>query len=284
MNREKDMGSEHDKMSPEETRVREAIGFLSEPKPTEALRRTLRSEFADGSILKIARKQRDRWPPIYKVLFRVLAPAAAAAVIGMWLFMWNKPPAWEVSGLMAEGTLTVDGTSYSMSEFAEVEKRLKPGALLELQGEHDLDLVSDGVIAIQMTPQSSFRLPAIPGRLFGRSAEGELYMGEIRVATGKDFHGAELFFRTAEADVQIMGSTMAVIRDSVSTCVCAYEGCIFMAPAGDELSEIANGMRRFVYNDGRPAEEMVIDDLENMKLQMFVESAAPTLRRDEESE
>jgi hypothetical protein len=278
------MESAHDKTSPEESRVREAVGFLSEPKPTEAFRRTLRGEFSDGRILERAKQNRRRWPTIYTILFRVLAPAAAASVIGMWIWQWNSPPAWEVSGLMAEGTLIVDGTSYAMTEFAEVEKYLVPGARLELRSETDLELVSDGVIAIQLTPQSSMRLPAVPGRLFGRSAEGELYTGEIRVATGKDFHGAELFIRTAEADVQIMGSTMAVIRDSVSTCVCAYEGCIFMAPGGDELSEVPNGMRRFVYNDGRPSEEMAIDDLENMKLQMFIEGAAPALGRAEENE
>ena len=37
-------------------------------------------------------------------------------------------------------------------------------------------------------------------------------MGEIRVTTGHAFHGSELVVRPPEADVLIMGSTMAVIR------------------------------------------------------------------------
>jgi hypothetical protein len=121
-------------------------------------------------------------------------------------------------------------------------------------------------------------LPAAPGKLWNRTVEGRIVQGEIRVTTGKAFHGSELFIHTPEADVHLMGSTMAVIRDSVSTCVCAYAGCIFMAPSGNNLVEIEDGMRRFVYNDGRAPDEMEIDDRENMKLQMFVDGTAADLR------
>jgi len=279
MSREKDMKRETDAMTSEEKRVKETLGALAEPKSTEVFRRTLRREFASGEILAREKKpDRDFGLMMVHLVSRVLVPAAAAAFVGFWVWNWNQAPAWEVTGPLGEGTLYVHGTPYSVRDFQEIEKVLIPGAELRLEGESDLDLISEGVMALQITPNTEMILPASPGRLWNRTVEGRVVQGEIRVTTGKLFHGSELFIHTPEADVHLMGSTMAVIRDSVSTCVCAYAGCIFMAPSGSDLVEIEDGMRRFIFNDGRAPEEMEIDARENMKLQMFLEGSTADLR------
>lgn len=278
-NRERD----HDGLGAEERRVKEALADLTEPRSTEVFRRTLRREFVTGEILGRERKpERNVGRRIFHTAFRVLIPAAAAVFVGIWIWNWNQGPPWMLSGALGEGTLYVHGTPYSIRNFQEIERVLLPGAILRLEGESDLDLVSEGMLALQITPGTEMMLPGVPGRLWDRKVEGRVFLGEIRVTTGKTFDGSELFIRTPEADVQLIGSTMAVIRDSVSTCVCAYSGSIFMAAGGGELQEIENGMRRFVYSDGRPPEEMAIDDMENQKLRMFLEASAGDMRLGEE--
>lgn len=264
-------------LSEEERRVRDEVRSLSDMKPTLPFKQKLRKSFVAGDIQKREEEPKKSGSVIRGLVFKVLAPAAAAALIAVGVWNWDRPAAWEISITPGEGTLLVDGQAFSTTDFVALEPRLVSGARLILQAEDVLEILSEGMMAIQLTPGTEMVLPDLPGKLFKSTVHGELAMGEIRVVTGSEFHGSELRFHTEEADVQVMGSTMAVIRDSVSTCVCAFQGCIFMATSGGGFNEVPSGMRRFIYGDGRPTEIMPIDDQENMKLQMMLDASGGNL-------
>jgi ferric-dicitrate binding protein FerR (iron transport regulator) len=99
----------------------------------------------------------------------------------------------------------------------------------------------------------------------------------VRIVTGPRFRGAVLRVVTPEADVEVIGTTLAVIRDATATCVCAFEGSVRMGPRTLELETVPPGMRRFLYNDGRPPATVAIDAMGTMKLQMFHDNFRPKL-------
>src|SRR5687768_1619740 len=81
-------------------------------------------------------------------------------------------------------------------------------------------------------------VPRLPRSFGRRGAVSEFVSGETRVTSGAGFGGARLRFRTPEAHVEVTGTTLAVIRDSVATCVCVFEGTVSIGTRPDALAPV----------------------------------------------
>jgi len=64
----------------------------------------------------------------------------------------------------------------------------------------------------------------------------------------------------------VTGTTVAVIRESVGTCVCVMDGEVRMGSHAGSMGPIESGMRRFMFNDGRPVEEAEMRPVERIAL------------------
>ena len=115
-------------MSEEERRVRDEVRSLSDLQATLPFRARLRKSFVTGEILQGEEKPKKSNNIIRGLVFKVLAPAAAAALIAVGVWDWQKAAPWEISITPGEGTLLVDGEPYATTDFAALERRLVPGA------------------------------------------------------------------------------------------------------------------------------------------------------------
>jgi ferric-dicitrate binding protein FerR (iron transport regulator) len=98
------------------------------------------------------------------------------------------------------------------------------------------------------------------GEIFGSSGEG-----------GLDF---TLQLVTPEATALLRGTTFAVFRTGDATCFCLFRGSLEIRAVGsDEILDIEEGQRIFIYRDGREASVEPLDAREIMKLQMIDDAA-----------
>jgi hypothetical protein len=212
-----------------------------------------------------------------------LAAAAVLAVTATILPFAERGPSWQVAGPVAEGTVEVDGVVVPRAQLAE--RALRPGTRIRLLAGPDVELVLPGTVALQITPGTEMTLPGLPRLLRRRGLVSEFLSGEARVTSGAGFAGARLRFRTPEAHVEMSGTTIAMIRDSLATCVCVFEGTASMGTRPDALEPVAAGLRRSVYRDGRAPFTEEIRPMERMKLEMLrdhgVELLQPANRPDE---
>jgi ferric-dicitrate binding protein FerR (iron transport regulator) len=109
--------------------------------------------------------------------------------------------------------------------------------------------------------------------------EARLQSGEVRFVTGPRFRGARLTVATPEAQIEVSGTTLAVIRDSVSTCVCVLSGTVRIGPAEGAMETVPAGRRRALFRDGRTPHEMTLSPMESMKLGVLRERCLPALER-----
>jgi hypothetical protein len=207
-----------------------------------------------------------------------LATAAALVVIFGSL---NRGPTWWVTAARGDGSLRVDGQTVALDDRDAMRRLLVPGAEIELTGNAEMDICSDGVLAVQLAPGTRMTLPPPPGRWLGRRTELYARSGELRVTTGKKFPGAQLAVMSPTAAVEVKGTTLAVIIEDTGTCVCVYEGTAMVGRLrGGEWSDmhaVPGGMRRYVYKDERASDLHDMRDEERVKLASFRESQRPWL-------
>jgi hypothetical protein len=185
----------------------------------------------------------------------VWVPAAAAAallVVGAGWF--NRGPDWTLASATGSGFAVIDDRPILLTDQARLAQSLRRGGKVRLTG-GSLELATTGQMAIEITPGTDAMVPPLAGRWFARRMRAEVHSGEIRVTTGRSFHGARLAVTTPEASVMVTGTTLAVICESTGTCVCVMEGRVMMGPHGAPMMPIESGRRRYVFNDGRPPEE-----------------------------
>jgi ferric-dicitrate binding protein FerR (iron transport regulator) len=227
---------------PNEARVAERIRNLSPPQADPSFRERLKHEFVSGSFADRPRvvpipprrtRRRLRWA------FGIAAAAACVTVVAA----LNQPPRWTALPSAGTGHLVVNGTPVPIHETAELTRRLEPGARVRLECTADLDLVSSGLIAMQLSPGTELVLPSPPGRWFGRSANASVARGLLRVTTGRRFSGARLAITTPEAMIRVTGTTLAVIAEPAGTCVCVLEGAALVRPHRGETTRISSGSR-----------------------------------------
>ena len=237
-------------LTPDQQRALEALRELTGPAAEPAFRARLKQDFVSGRIG--ARKILELATPWYRQRWRywVAVPAAAAALLAM-VATFDQPPSWRVVAVTGSGTAQVDGKPVALSPAAVLEHSLEPGARLRLPETASVTLASAGRLLLELTPGTEMTLPAAPGRWFGRAGHSELARGELHVTTGPAFHGARLAIETAEARIEVTGTTFAVLCLPVGTCVCVYEGTVRVGSRHGEMVPVAAGRRREVFNDGR---------------------------------
>jgi len=288
-----------DRLTPEQERARDAVRALQDPPVSEDFRARLKDRFVRGDIPAGAPglgeapseaptpaprpAQAPRPAPSKAKIVRfprpLLAALPLAALLAVALIgVFNRGPAWELGEISGAGTVTVDGRALPSTDLAALASVLKPGAMLMLSDGLDVDLMAPGVCGMQLTGGTSMTLPASPGRWFGRTRDCRLEMGEVRITTGSDFAGSLLHVMTDEAKVEVRGTTLAVIRDGKSTCVCVYSGTVGMSEVAMPPQPVEQGMRKVMYSDTTMAPTVApLAPMEEMKLRMFQDATEPKL-------
>jgi ferric-dicitrate binding protein FerR (iron transport regulator) len=225
--------------SPQETRVLEQLRAAPPHAADPAFRERLRRDFVSGEFaerplvvaLPRRRRHRARW----------VVGFAAAATVAIVAAALNQAPRWTALPSAGTGTVVVNGVSLSVANTSELTRRLRPGARLLLQSSQDLDLVSSGLLAMQLSPGTEMVLPSPPGRWFGRASRASVDRGLLRVTTGRRFGGARLAIRTPEATVHVTGTTLAVIAEPTGTSVCVLEGITHVRPHRGSMTRVHPG-------------------------------------------
>jgi len=250
---------------PEEARVLERLRSAAPPRADAAFRNQLKQEFVSGAISERhavlslpepKRAHRVRW----------IAAMAAAASITVVALALNQAPRWVVMPSSGSGTLLVNGVPHSIEDAAALSRHLRPGARVVLQSSQDLDLVSSGLLAMQLTPGTEAVLPAPPGRWFGRAGRASVAHGHLRLTTGRRFEGSRLSITTPDAVVQITGTTLAVIAEATGTCVCVLEGTAHVRPHRGSMTPVMPGTRCEVARGERESHSGEIRVAERPKL------------------
>jgi ferric-dicitrate binding protein FerR (iron transport regulator) len=234
-----------------ERRVQQAVRDLPRAEADHAFRERLGRDFAAGRIGE--RREIALTSPRRRAWAWVLAPVAAAAAIVLAIGL-NRAPGWIVTASLGEGSVAVDGRPVSSGHLDELARLVRAGVRVRTSEGVVLRLASRGFGMIEIAPGSDVTLPAAPGRWFARSVQAEVQGGVARFSTAPAFHGARLAIMTPEAQVQVVGTTFAVLAMPVGTCVCVLDGHVKMAERGNgSMVAIAPGMRHEIFNTGQPA-------------------------------
>jgi hypothetical protein len=244
----------------EQDRVRVAVRGLSSPSADPGFRDRLGRQFAEGDLPPAEPRHATRVLPW-------LAAAAVLGVVAAFLLFADRGTSWQVANPRTEGTVEIDGVVVPRSQLAE--RALRPGTRIRVLAAPDIELVLPGTVMLQITPGTEMTLPGMPRSLGRRGFVSEFVSGEARVTSGAGFAGTRLGFRTQEAHIEVTGTTLAVIRDSVATCVCVFEGTVSIGTGPDTLAPVGAGLRRSIYRDGRPPFTEEIRPMERMKLEML---------------
>jgi hypothetical protein len=240
------------KPTPEEERTREAIRSLPLVSADPQFRARLKSQFVSGTIdaRPAGAKVRPRigWRALVP---RILIPVAAAVILIIAVIL-NLGPPMRLADVTGEGTVRVEGTTYDASDRESIARAVHPGARVELSEGVDIDVMYPETVVFELASATG-TLPRGPARWFGRTGEGRLEMGEIRVLTGPDFHGARLDIETPEGKIEVTGSLVSVARDTSGTCVCVRRGTARVGVDAADMQWIAAGKRKVMFADGRPS-------------------------------
>lgn len=187
---------------------------------------------------------------------RRLRWALALSTTLAWLIVLadlNQAPPWTAMPNAGSGQVVVNGVSVPVRDYHQVTRRLIPGARVRLESDQDLDILSSGVLALQLTPGTELVLPAAPGRWLGRDGTARVDRGLLRVTTGLRFDGAHLAITTPDATVRLTGTTVAVIAEPAGTCVCVLEGTADVKAGRGEVVHVPAGTQCDIARGGRKA-------------------------------
>jgi ferric-dicitrate binding protein FerR (iron transport regulator) len=225
----------------DEVRILDALRSADPPVAEGAFREQLKRQFVSGAftgrsvLVALPRRQRHR--------MRWAVGVAAAASVTIAAAALNQPPQWRALPTAGNGTLVVNGVSFPLHDSAELTRRLRPGSRIFLESTQDLDLVSSGLLAMQISPGTELTLPSPPGRWFGRNPRGSVSRGLVRFTTGRHFDGARLAITTPDATVHVTGTTLAVIAEPGGTCICVLEGTAHVRVRHGEMTRVRPGSR-----------------------------------------
>lgn len=268
--------SDHEELTHEERTAREAVRSLRAPEPDPGFRAQLRAEFMEGRFGERPRHPvRLRWWERESTRWAAASIAAAAALVVV--LVLDQGPAWRVASSHGEGIAIVDGRPVPIGHTTDFNRWLRPGATVQIPDGSDLEIHSPGLLAVELSPGTRFSIPDVPGRWFRRTVHAEVSGGEARITTASNFHGARLEIRTPEAQVEVTGTTLAVICEPEGTCVCVLEGVVRVGDQGQPMVEVMRGRRRYVFADGRPAVSDGIRSVEEVMLTRFRESRRAAL-------
>ena len=262
------MNEDTEKRSDQEQAAESALRGLAAPSADPALRARLRQEFATGTIrprltLVPARPARRGLGPFLSGL------AAAAAVLILVATWANQGPRWSVHRIEGSGTVTVDGRNFPAGQAAEISAALHPGAVVHLSQDMTLDLNAGSTLVLELAEQAHVELPGVPGKWWSREVHGQVMAGDLRICTGRAFHGARLMVKGRDADAIVTGTTLTVLCDEDGTCVCVREGTVQVGRPNAPMVAVPQGQLLYTPHDGtasvchgmRPEETVALDAL-----------------------
>ncbi len=190
-----------------------------------------------------------------------------AAALGMLAVFWfgSQPTQdWIVLDIQ-----TPDGISIVGDNALAVGTPLESG-LITTGPESEMTIQLGHKLRLTLLPETSLTLPKPPGRWFNRSRRMPITSGEIYGTSGGQELGFDLVFSTPELEARLTGTTFAVFRIDVASCVCLWEGGVAVTPlVGDyDIVNLEVLHRVWIYRDGREPEIKTLDANETMKLQM----------------
>lgn len=254
-----------EQFSPAEQAALQALRELPRPVASPVARSRARLALVTGSEAKSPRDVREVEPRRRFFWMRFAAPVAvAAAAVLVALIVHGTRPAhqWFITDVKEPAGITAD------AETLEAGARIAAGTVTTAEGS-ELEIQLGDQLRFRMLPGASITLPEPPGRWFGKERTIRLADGEIYGTTGSEPLAFDLSVETEEATARIFGTTFAVLRLDVGTCVCLWLGGVEVTPAtGGPVTRLREEMKFYVYNDGRPSEMVPIDDMERMKLSM----------------
>jgi hypothetical protein len=159
-----------------------------------------------------------------------------------------------VAEVHGAGVVRIVGTPVDLSSKEDLDRRIKPGARLQVPEGAEINLMAGKTLAMLVTAGTDMTVPSAPARWFDRQSDVRIRHGILRFATGPAFHGASLTVHTPEARAEVTGTVFTVIRDpEIGTCVCVYQGTVRVGrQTGEDMVMVPAGMRRIVYADERP--------------------------------
>ena len=218
-----------------------------------------------------ARKARPAW--------RVwLVPAFAAAALLLVYFIRPTPPDRTHLEVLAsgEGSLRIGDRDFPLDRADQFQPLLEPGTLIAVSGdmsaEFHLQVEDDFTLVAIAGAEFTVPLPAQRGRRSFR-----VDMGEVRIATLPGLLGEAIEIGAPGTRVDVMGTTLAVIADTASTCVCLLDGNAMMMMKDGGMTKLDPGMRRIMHMDPAVPDEIVpIFGNERMKLEMLRTAVGPS--------
>ena len=193
-----------------------------------------------------------------------LLMAAALGVLAVFWFGSQPVQDWVVLDIKTPAGITLpDGQTLAVGSHLE-------SGLLATGPESELEVQLGDKLRFRMLPGTSLTLPKPPGRWFNRNRRLPLTSGEIYGTSGGQQLGFELVFATDELEARLTGTTFAVFRIDVASCVCLWSGGIAVTPLVGEFDvvNLEELNRVWIYKDGREPEIKPLDAMETMKLQM----------------
>jgi ferric-dicitrate binding protein FerR (iron transport regulator) len=284
---------EDERPADDDQRARHALHDAPPPRSDDDFRARVKKDFVSGAIEVTgtreargrARRKSLRLPsygPRVRAGTWVAAGAAAAAAIVLVVGTLNQGPDWWVTGVRGEGMMTVDGQPVALTDRDAMRRLLVPGAEIALPKGAELDLCSDGTVALQLSTGASITLPPPPARWIGRDMELHARAGEIRFTTGPRFPGVDLWVHTPIAAIEVTGTTLAVIVQGNGTCVCVLEGTAKVGKLADglptDMQPVTGGNLRFIYKGDRPSAMDEMRPWERTRLADFRQSQRPWLQ------
>jgi len=224
------------------------IGDLPEAEADAGFRERLRGAFVSGEIDRavptpaapVTRVHWWRWVPV----------AVAAVLVLLAIDMLNRGPVLQMADSSGSQPLTLDGRKVLPDDTEAMSRLLKPGATLEVPPDGRVDILARDVALYEVTGGSQLTLPATPGRWFGRDVHCTLYVGEIRLKTGRDFAGSQLTVYTPDGMIRVTGTMLSIQCDDGGTCVCVLEGKAMVGVNETDLEPVTPGYRKVMLRDG----------------------------------
>lgn len=262
-------------LTPERERARDAVRGLARPRPDPEFRATLKRAFVQGAIPAaaapveptVAAREPSWWRHPLGLRW-ALAPAALA-VLAVALVIADRGPGWKLAAATGDGVVVLGDRPISARHGEELQTWMRPGTRVRVSEGTTLEILTAGTLAFQISPGTEFYVPKAPGRWFDRGIEARVLQGEVRITTGPRFPGAALRVTTPEAEIELRGTTIAVICEPAGTCVCVHDGVAMVGAAGGPLTPVRPGERRFVFRDGTTPEHAHIRETEVDPLEEF---------------
>jgi hypothetical protein len=238
-------------LTPEQARIRDAVGRLPSAEPDPAFRARLRVAFVAGTIAPRLRVVESPWRR-RAIVWGGFVAAAAAAVIVAGLVL-GRSSDYRLVASEGAGVAMVNDAAIPMDHAAELARALRRGGHVVVPKGATIDIAAPGVLAMTLSGGSDVVVPPAPPRIGERHAQGRVTLGDLFIATGPDFHGATLDVVTSEANAHVTGTSLAVLRDEFDgTCVCVMNGVVAVTANGEAPVKVPAGMRIVVPIEGRP--------------------------------